>query len=84
VRVDLGTCYRNAGKPDVAVKEYRKAVEINPNHLTAHKNLGIVFAYDLRDKTQAISEFEKVLQIAPNASDAAQVQQELQKLKSSK
>ncbi|MGC2062494.1 MAG: tetratricopeptide repeat protein [Thermodesulfovibrionales bacterium] len=84
VRVDLGTCYRSAGKPDIAVKEYRKAVELNPNHLLVHKNLGVVFAYDLRDKAQAIKEFEKVLQIAPNAPDSVQIQQEIQKLKSSK
>ncbi len=84
VRVDMGTCYRNVGKPDVAVKEYRKAVEINPNHLNAHKNMGVVLAYDLRDNAQAIKEFEKVLQIAPNAPDAPQIQQEIQKLKSSK
>jgi len=84
VRVDLGTCYRNAGKPDIALKEYRKAVDLNPNHLNAHKNMGVVLAYDLRDKGQAIKELEKVLQIAPNAPDAAQIQQEIQKLKSSK
>jgi cytochrome c-type biogenesis protein CcmH/NrfG len=84
VRVDLGTCYRNAGKPDVAVKEYRKAVELNPNHLNAHKNMGVVLAYDLRDKAQAIKAFEKVLQIEPNSPDAAQIRQEIQKLKSEK
>lgn len=84
VRVDLGTCYRNVGKPDVAIKEYRKAIELNPNHLNAHKNMGVVLAFDLRDKAQAIKEFEKVLQIAPNSPDAPQLQQEIQKLKSSK
>lgn len=84
VRVDMGTCYRSAGKPDVAVKEYRKALEVNANHLNAHKNLGVVLAYDLGDKVQAVREFEKVLQIAPNAPDAVQIQQEIQKLKMSK
>lgn len=84
VRVDLGTCYRSAGKPDVAIKEYRKAAELNPNHLNAHKNMGVVLAYDLGDKAQGIREFEKVLQIAPNSPDAAQLRQEIQKLKSSK
>lgn len=84
VRVDMGTCYRNTGKPDIAVKEYRKAIELNPNHLNAHKNMGIVLAYDLGDKAQAIKELEKAIQLAPNAPDAGQLQQEVQRLKSSK
>lgn len=84
VRVDLGTCYRNSGKPDLAVREYRKAIDANPNHLNAHKNLAIVLANDLKDKTQAIREYEKALQIAPNAPDAGQLRQEIQKMKSSK
>ncbi len=84
VRVDLGTCYRNSGKPDLAVREYRKAIDVNPNHLNAHKNLAVALAYDLKDKAQAIREYEKALQIAPNDPDAGQLQQEIQKMKSSK
>ena len=84
VRVDMGTCYRNMGKPDMAAKEYRKALELNPQHLHAHKNLGIVLAYDLKDKASAVKEFEKALAIAPNAPDADQLRQEIQKLKASK
>jgi cytochrome c-type biogenesis protein CcmH/NrfG len=84
VRVDMGTCYRDSGKPDIAVKEYRKALEINPNHALAHMNLGVVLAYDMKDKTQAIKEFEKYLQLAPNAPNAGQIRQEVQRLKSSK
>ena len=84
VRVDMGTCYRNSGKPEMAVKEYRKALEINPKHLNAHKNLGVVFAYDLKDAAQAVKEFEAALAIAPNAPDAGQISQEIQKLKAAK
>jgi len=84
VRVDMGTCYRNSGKPDIAVKEYRKALEINPNHAFGHLNLAVVLAGDLKDKSQAIKEFEKYLQLAPNAQNAEQIRQEIQKLKTSK
>ena len=84
VRVDMGTCYRNAGRPDMAVKEYKQALEINPKHLNGRKNLGVVLAYDLHDNKQAAKEFEKYLEIAPNAPDAAQIRQEIQKLKSVK
>ena len=84
VRVDMGTCYKNMGKPDMAVKVYRKALELNPQHLQAHKNLGIVLAYDLKDTTQAVKEFEAALAIAPNAPDAGQLRQTIQELKASK
>ena len=80
VRVDMGTCYRNIHKSDMALKEYRKALETNPNHAMGHLNTAIVLAYDLDDKAQAIKEFEKYLQIVPNAPDAAQVRREIEKL----
>lgn len=84
VRVDMGTCYRNSGKPEIALKEYRKALEINPNHAYGHMNLGVVLASDFKDKAQAVKEFEKYLQLEPNAPNAAQIRQEIQNLKSSK
>jgi len=84
VRVDMGTCYRNMGNPDLAAKAYRKALEFDPKHLHAHKNLGIVLAYDLKDTASAVKEFEAALAIAPNAPDADQLRQKIQELKASK
>jgi tetratricopeptide (TPR) repeat protein len=81
VRVDMGTCYRNIGRPDSAVEEYRKAIAINPRHLNAHRNLGMVLAFDLGDKKQAIKEFEEYLRLSPNAPDADQLRQEIARLK---
>jgi len=83
-RVDMGTCYRYSGRPDKAVEEYRKALKINPTHVFGHKNLAVVLAYDFKDNAQAAKELEKVLELAPNAPDAAQIRQELQRLKASK
>ncbi len=84
VRVDMGTCYRNAGKPQLALKEYTKALEINPNHAIAHRNRGVVLAYDLHDRKEGLKEFEKFLQLSPNAPDAPQVRSSIQKLNESK
>jgi len=81
VKVDMGTCYRNIGKADRAAREYREAIAINPNHLNAHRNLGVVLAFDLKDKKQAIKEFEEYLRLSPNAPDAYRVKQELVRLK---
>ena len=84
VRVDLGTCYRNLKEPNKAVEEYRKALQINPGHVNGHKNLAVVLAYDLRDSAQGIKEFEKALELAPNAPDAPQIRQAINELKAGK
>lgn len=81
VRVDMGTCYRRAGNPDKAVEEYRKAIVIDPNHLNAHRNLGVVLAFDLNKKSEAIKEFGEYLKLAPNAPDAPKVRDLVEKLK---
>ncbi len=83
VRVDMGTCLKNSGKPQEAVEEYKKAIKINPNHVNAHRNMAVVLAFDLHNKKEAIAEFEKYLQLAPNAPDAAEIRQQVQQLKSS-
>jgi tetratricopeptide (TPR) repeat protein len=84
VRVDMGTCYRNIGRPDIAAKEYRKAIGINPNHLNAHRNLGVVLSDDLKDNKGAVKEFEKYLQLAPNAPDAQKIRALVQQIKTGK
>lgn len=81
VRVDMGTCYRRTGKPEVAAREFRKAIELDPNHVTAHKNLAVVLAFDMKDNKGAIKQFEKVLALAPNAADAGRIKMEIERLK---
>lgn len=83
VRVDLGTCYRSIGKPDKAAEEYRQAIAINPNHINARRNLGIVLAFDLNDKKGAIRQLEEYLRLSPQAPDAVQIGQLIEKLKAS-
>ena len=82
VRVDMGTCYRGVGQPDKAIEEYRKGMQTNPRHAMAYMNAGVVYAYDLGKKAEAIKAFEKYLELAPGAPNAADIRQEIQKLKS--
>jgi tetratricopeptide (TPR) repeat protein len=84
VRVDMGTCYRGVAQPEKAIEEYRKGIKTDPRHLMAHMNAAIVLANDLGRKTEAIKEFEKYLELAPNAPNAADIRQEIQKLKAAK
>ena len=82
VRVDMGTCYRRVGQFDGAAEEFRKAITIDPRHPLAHRNLGVVLAYDLHDNTQAIKEFEEYLRLSPDAPDSDKIRQLVSKLKS--
>jgi len=83
-RVDLGTCYRGIGKFTQAVDEYQKALKTDPNHPNGHRNLGVVLAYDLHDTAGGLKEFQKYLELAPNAPDANGVRQAVQELGSMK
>lgn len=82
VRVDMGTCYRRIGKPNRAVNEFRKAITINPRHPYARRNLGVVLAFDFKDKKQAIKEFEEYIRLSPNTPDSQQISQLIKELKS--
>ena len=84
VRVDRGTCLKNSGKPAMALEEYKQAIKIDPKHLYAHRNMGIVLAFDLKDAKGAIKEFEKYLELSPTAQDAADIRQMIQNMKSGK
>ena len=81
VRVDMGTCYRGVGQPQRAIEEYQKGMGYNPRHPMAYMNSGVVYAYDLGKKAEAAKAFEKYLELAPNAPNAADIRQEIQKLK---
>ena len=46
--------------------------------------LALFWLMTLKTQAEAVKEFEKALAIAPNAPDADQLRQEIQKLKASK
>ena len=82
VRVDMGTCYRRTGRADMAAEQFRKAISINPHHPFAHRNLGVVLAFDLNDKKQAIKEFEEYIKLSPDTPDSQQIMNLVTELKS--
>ncbi len=84
VRVDLGTCYRGVRKFDNAIVEYRKALKIDPNFPNGHRNLAVVLANDLHQSKEAIKEFQRYLEIMPNAPDAIDIKQTIQQLSKQK
>ncbi len=80
VRVDLGTCYRGVRKFDKAIDEYRKALKIDPNFPNGHRNLAVVLANDVHQPKDAVKEFQKYLEIMPNAPDADEIKQTIKQL----
>jgi len=81
VRVDMGTCFRRIGQPQRAMEEYKKAIEIKPDHIYAHRNSGVVLAFDLNKPKEAIKEFQTYLNLNPNAQDAEQIKKIIMELK---
>lgn len=57
-----GFGYQNQGNLDKAIEEYKKAIELNPNHLKAHMNLGAVYMQQ-KKYDQAIEEFNTVVKL---------------------
>ena len=53
------------GKYDLAIKSYQKAIAINPDHASAHNNLGLVYVKQGK-LDEAIAECKKALEINPN------------------
>jgi tetratricopeptide (TPR) repeat protein len=84
VLVDQGTCYRGVRQFDKAVEQYRKALKIDPNFPNGHRNLGVVLAFDLNKKPEAVQELKRYLELAPNAPDAGDIRQKIQELMSGK
>ena len=84
VLVDQGTCYRGIGKFDKAVELYQKAIKIDPKFPNAHRNLGVVLSVDLRKNAEGAKEFQKYLELQPNAPDAESIRQTVRQLEARK
>ncbi len=62
--VDLAIQNEEQKMPEEAIKEYQKAIQLDPNYAGAHYYLGALY-HKLNAFTSAIGEYEKVLQIDP-------------------
>jgi tetratricopeptide (TPR) repeat protein len=69
-----GNNFNNQGKPEEAVKEYAKALQIYPEYTDVLYNIAKTYDFNLKDYANAIHYYKLFLQHEPPASrDAAQV-----------
>ena len=66
---ELANSLRDSGKLDDAVKNYKRAIELNPNHTIAHNDLGVLLIH-LGKTNEAINNFRKTINISPRNTKA--------------
>ncbi len=81
VRTDLGIMYRNVGEIDKAIEEFKKAAQIDPKHVNARYNLGLVLLHDKRDIKAAVKAWEDYLRVDPNSERSQRLKAQLEKMK---
>jgi len=64
-----GLNYTKTGRYQEAISEYQKALEIDPNSISAYLNMGASYRY-LGDSQKAIDCFQKILTIDPKEVNA--------------
>lgn len=82
VLTDQGVMYRELGAFDKAVANFKQANQLDPRHVQSVYNLGVVYAFDLKDRDQALAAWRRVVEIAPSSPQAVQAQQAMADLKS--
>jgi type IV pilus assembly protein PilF len=65
-RLDLGRVYFAMGKTELAIAEYRKALELNGSYASAYFNLALA-QVKLKDSAAARRAFKEVVRIAPDS-----------------
>ena len=61
---NLGVALKAKGQQDEAIAEYRKAIQIDPKHVSAQYNLGVALANKGR-VDQAIAAYDKAIALDP-------------------
>jgi tetratricopeptide (TPR) repeat protein len=66
---DLGVSYYYSDKPDEALAQFEKSLAISPTHTKTLLNKGIVLAFGKQDLNAAATEWQKVVELAPESPE---------------
>ena len=66
---ELGAAYFQQNKLEIALDEFKYAVEIDPNYAQAYNGLGLVYAA-LGEDSKADGSFKKAIQVEPRNSES--------------
>ncbi|MFQ5454578.1 MAG: tetratricopeptide repeat protein [Nitrospirota bacterium] len=69
VHSDLGLNYARNGNIDMAIEEYKKAIELLPKFYFAHYNLGMAY-FNKGDIDSALNKYRDTLRVAPGFYEA--------------
>ena len=62
---NLGNLYRDNGRIDDAIKQYKKAIEVDPSFPFAYQNLATIYINNKRDLAKGMEVLEQLKKIQP-------------------
>lgn len=74
---DLGVCYRQTGEYQEALKLFRHAASLDPNHWQSRFNEVVVLAFDLNKPQDAKKPLEELKRLQPDNSSVKQLADEV-------
>jgi tetratricopeptide (TPR) repeat protein len=81
ILTDQGVMYRKMGLFDKAIDNFERASKLDPKHVQSLFNLGITYAYDLKQNDKAIAAWERYLAIDSTSPQGQQVKAKVDELK---
>jgi cytochrome c-type biogenesis protein CcmH/NrfG len=81
VLTDQGVMFRKMGLFDKAIENFERASKLDPKHVQSLFNLGITYAYDLKQNDKAIAAWERYLAIDSTSPQGQQVKAKVDELK---
>ncbi len=71
----LGNLFFEQQNYKEAIRQYQKAVKLNPNDSWAHHNLGVIYDFYVSDDKKALYHYKKYLRLKPIEEDAREIRE---------
>ena len=79
---DLGVSYYYTNRPDLALAQFRRSLEMDPRHTKTMLNEGIVLAFGKQDLDGAARSWQRVVELAPESPEGQAARRALESMKS--